>query len=85
MTINLNQFITEIKINGTLLTHQEPNAEIGVKENRASCYLKSKKVLIKGEEANPKSGQRRAFITLTNLKTNEIKGMQKGKMGFNTF
>ena len=76
MTTNIDQLLTKIKINGILLTHQEPNADIGVKESRSSCFLESKGILINGENNNPKKNERRSLITLIDLKTNKIKGIQ---------
>ena len=74
MTTNVDQFLTKIKINGKLLTHEEPNANIGVKNNCSSCFLKSKGILIKGEYNNPKKSERRSLITLINPETKEILG-----------
>ena len=74
MTTSLDQMLTKLKIKGKLLTHQEPDPDIGVGKNYCSYFLKSKGVLIKGEEDNQKKNERKSLITLMNPETGEILG-----------
>ena len=74
MTQNINDRFKTIEYNGKLLTHQETNPNIGVTHTWCSTFIKKKKILVKGEYANSKSGHRKAVIKILDPATNKVKG-----------
>ena len=74
MTKTIEQLIQKMHKNGELLSLQKQDGENEVKHNFTSCYVKGKKVFIRGEYLNPSSSSRKALLTLTHGETNEIIG-----------
>ena len=74
MTKPIEQLIKEIKKNEELLSFQKQDQKNGVKNNHTSCYVKEKKVIIRGERDNPSSSSRKALLSVTHAETNEFLG-----------
>ena len=74
MSQPLDKLIKKIQLSGKVLTHQEQDKLIGVEHTSPSCYLKKLKLLVKGENSNPKSSERNALITFFDVETHKIWG-----------
>ncbi|MEL6802964.1 MAG: hypothetical protein AAFO91_04175 [Bacteroidota bacterium] len=74
MTRNINELFQNIYDNGKLLTHQETDPKIRLTQTWSSTFVKSKGLLVKGEQNNPKSSERNAMIVVFHPKTGQVKG-----------
>ena len=77
MTQNIDQLFKPVQENGTLITHQDTDPEIGMTHTHCSTFINEKGLLVKGEQSNLKSKQRRAMIVLFHPKTGQIRGGSK--------
>ena len=74
MSNNLSDLLINLKVNQEIITHKEPDPNIGVLCNGSSCYIPSKNVLVKGEVNKQRKKKRNAVITLIEPNSKKIIG-----------
>ena len=68
------QSIKKCKRDSNILSLQETDHAVGVRENYCSIFLKSSGLLAQGEWDNQKSDERNAVVTFRDPTTAEVKG-----------
>ena len=79
--MNQNPLIKKIKKckhESRIITLQETEDEIGVKERFCSTFLSLSGLLAQGEIENPKSDERNAMVTFRDPATGKLKGRDSG-------
>ena len=66
--------IKKIQNQGKVVNYEDTDSSVGVKDYFCSTHIKKKKMLVRGELNNPKSGERKAVIVFLDSKTGEVRG-----------
>lgn len=74
MTQNVNDLFKTIYENNKLITHQETDQNVEHNDSYCSVFIKSKKILVKGEYNKPRQFERNASILLLDLRTHKVLG-----------
>ena len=74
MSTHIDHLIQTIKTQGTLLSHQHPDATLEVGQFMCSTFIPEKKLLIKGECDKPNSLKRQALLVFWDLDSGKVKG-----------
>jgi translation elongation factor EF-1alpha len=74
MSKSINQCIKVVKDKEETMNHGEKDDSVGVKHNWSSTFVKHSNVIVKGEQDNPKSSERKAVISVYDAGSSKLKG-----------
>ena len=74
MAKSIKELLKKMHKKKELVSLEKQDKENGVVNNWTSCYVKGKKVFVRGECSNSSPSSRNALLTITHGKTNKIIG-----------
>ena len=66
--------IKKIQNQGKVVNYNDSDSSVGVNQYCCSTHIRKKKMLVRGELNNPKSGERKAVIVFLDSKTGQVRG-----------